>query len=180
MLITHKFYATAKYNIGKPVKDDKRPVIIFNNATKKDDQIYFRAGEKCTVTTTDFNTFTVHTYNKMIITIGESKDTDINANLRELFDTDFRLDFPYPPEWLKTNDRDKIYRYELAAHTEEDVHNYIENEMDIDTSKYDINAIAETVGERWSYEGDYDCTLDYWTNIENLINEVKENYVLAD
>ena len=33
-------------------------------------------------------------------------------------------------------------------------------------------AIAESAAERYVYDGDYDCNLPYWSNIENLLNEL--------
>ena len=35
--------------------------------------------------------------------------------------------------------------------------------------------IADSVAERYVYEGDYECNLSYWDNLDNLIDEEKIN-----
>ena len=32
--------------------------------------------------------------------------------------------------------------------------------------------LADAIAERYAYEGDYDCTLSYWQNIENLYDDI--------
>ena len=63
--------------------------------------------------------------------------------------------------------RDAIYRHIWSEHVREDVETHLEN-MDETLSDDEIR----TVAERYVYDGEYDCNLNYWTNIENLINEV--------
>lgn len=63
--------------------------------------------------------------------------------------------------------RDAIYRHIWSKHVREDVENHLEN---MDETLTDDEII--TVAERYVYQGAYDCNLNYWTNIENLIIEV--------
>lgn len=71
---------------------------------------------------------------------------------------------------LNTVEKDDLYRYLWAEHVKEDVESFAENiDIDIDDD------IVEQVVYRYVYCGDYDCNLNYWTNIENLIKEEKEN-----
>lgn len=64
-------------------------------------------------------------------------------------------------------ERDMTYRYLWHEHVTEDVEAHAE-EMDIDLTDAEIDAIAD----RYVYEGDYDCNISYWDNIENLIHEI--------
>ena len=63
--------------------------------------------------------------------------------------------------------RDAIYRHIWSERVREDIENHLEN-MD-ETLTHDE---LRTVVERYVYQGAYDCNLNYWTNIENLIIEV--------
>ena len=63
-------------------------------------------------------------------------------------------------------EQDRIYRYLWGQHVREDVISHAETigvELD--------DCIIDTVVDRYVEHGDYDCNLDYWTNIENLIEE---------
>jgi hypothetical protein len=63
--------------------------------------------------------------------------------------------------------RDAIYRHIWSKRVREDVENHLEN-MDETLTDDEIR----TVAERYVYQGAYDCNLNYWTNIENLITEL--------
>lgn len=63
-------------------------------------------------------------------------------------------------------EQDRIYRYLWGQHVREDVISHAETigvELD--------DCIIDTVVDRYVERGDYDCNLDYWTNIGNLIEE---------
>ena len=63
--------------------------------------------------------------------------------------------------------KDEIYRYLWSQHVKEDVENYT-NEIGIELDEGEIDIIVD----RYVYQGDYDCNLNYWQNIENLIEDV--------
>ena len=63
--------------------------------------------------------------------------------------------------------RDAIYRHIWSERVREDIENHLEN-MDETLTDDELR----TVVERYVYQGAYDCNLNYWTNIENLIIEV--------
>lgn len=67
---------------------------------------------------------------------------------------------------LSYDDQDDIYRYLWSKHVAQDVKNHATN-LDIELDDDEIDIITE----HYCYWGDYDCNLDYWTNIENLIME---------
>lgn len=67
---------------------------------------------------------------------------------------------------LSSYEQDRIYRYLWGQHVREDVISHAETigvELD--------DCIIDTVVDRYVERGDYDCNLDYWTNIGNLIEE---------
>ena len=68
---------------------------------------------------------------------------------------------------LSSAEQDELYRMLWAERVKEDVIGFCED------SEYSLDdGQIEVVVERYVYEGDYDCNLDYWTNIENLVREV--------
>lgn len=67
---------------------------------------------------------------------------------------------------LSSYEQDRIYRYLWGQHVREDVISHAENiGIGLD------DGIIDTIVDRYVERGDYDCNLDYWTNIENLIEE---------
>lgn len=70
---------------------------------------------------------------------------------------------------LSAVEKDDVYRYLWSKHVKEDVESLCED-MDIVLTEDQ----TEIIVERYVYNGDYDCNLPYWTNIENLIRECKE------
>lgn len=65
---------------------------------------------------------------------------------------------------------DAVYRLLWAAHVAEDVKSHAED-MDICLETGEV----EIVVNRYVYDGDYDCNLSYWDNIEALIEDVTKN-----
>ncbi len=70
---------------------------------------------------------------------------------------------------LTDAEKDALYRYLWADYIREDVAGYCE-ENDI---CYDDDLI-DAVVELYVYQGEYDCELSYWNNIDMLIRKVKE------
>lgn len=71
---------------------------------------------------------------------------------------------------LSSYEQDRIYRYLWGQHVREDVISHAENiGIGLD------DGIIDTIVDRYVERGDYDCNLDYWTNIENLIEEERGN-----
>lgn len=68
---------------------------------------------------------------------------------------------------MSYEDRDDVYRYLWAKSVREDVEGHAAD-IGIELTPDDI----DTIVERYVYDGDYDCNLDYWTNLENLMFEV--------
>ncbi len=65
---------------------------------------------------------------------------------------------------------DDVYRAIWYEHVLEDVKRVM-HESKANLTKEE-KAIAESAAERYVYDGDYDCNLPYWSNIENLLNEL--------
>ncbi len=71
-----------------------------------------------------------------------------------------------------------LYRLQLYKYTLDDVYCQIEeDERFSDISEEDFDRIAESCARRYAYEGDYDCNLSYWDNIQGLIDEEIEPYL---
>ena len=69
---------------------------------------------------------------------------------------------------LTDTEKDRLYRHLWQDYVKEDIIAHAEN-MDVELTDNEI----QTAAERYVYEGKYDCNLNYWNNIENLINEVR-------
>lgn len=65
---------------------------------------------------------------------------------------------------LTEEEKDAIYRKLWYNHVLEDVYS-LSTDEDIEIT----DDIAETIADRYVYNGDYDCNLSYWDNIRNLI-----------
>lgn len=63
--------------------------------------------------------------------------------------------------------KDQIYRHLWKQHVTEDVRAHMQD-MGVELTEDEIDFAAY----RYVYEGNYDCNLSYWDNIENNINEV--------
>lgn len=69
----------------------------------------------------------------------------------------------------KVEDKDTLYRMLWADYLYEDVYDYVKG------NGYPLNesGIQEVIN-RYVYNGDYDCNLSYWDNINNLVQEALE------
>ena len=60
---------------------------------------------------------------------------------------------------------DEIYRMVLREHVMIDIEEYSKSEgIEVDN--------VEELADRYVYDGDYDCNLSYWQNLDNLIKGV--------
>lgn len=71
-------------------------------------------------------------------------------------------------ENLNFKTSDKLYRILHMPYVKEDIKSMID-EMEIDTSDYDLECLIDNCASRYVYDGDYDCNLSYWDNIKNII-----------
>lgn len=69
---------------------------------------------------------------------------------------------------LTESEKDQIYRALWITHVKEDIRSHGED-TDQALTEDDIDIIAD----RYVYQGDYDCNLSYWDNIQALIDEIK-------
>lgn len=75
---------------------------------------------------------------------------------------------------LTSSQKDDIYRALWKEHVIEDVEarlseQEIEELETLTEEEYDL--FVNAVATRYVYEGDYDCNLCYWDNIDNLIDD---------
>ena len=63
-------------------------------------------------------------------------------------------------------EKDKIYRMVWAEHVTDDILSHAED-IGAEISKED----AEILAESYACDGEYDCNLSYWDNIENLMED---------
>lgn len=76
--------------------------------------------------------------------------------------------------------KESIYREVKKEYTKNDVLSKWEEDFPEDfdpESRYtaeEIDDLADTAADEWSYDGKYDCNLSYWENIENRINEQRK------
>lgn len=69
---------------------------------------------------------------------------------------------------LNNEAKDIIYRKVWKEHVKEDILSYAE-----DNGRAITDEKADAVADRYVYEGDYDCNLSYWQNLENLLAETE-------
>ena len=67
---------------------------------------------------------------------------------------------------LSEIEKDKIYRMVWAERVTEDILSHAED-IGVEISKED----AEILAESYACDGEYDCNLSYWNNIENLMED---------
>jgi len=71
------------------------------------------------------------------------------------------------PVELSQQTKEMVYREVRAEYVAEDIAARAE-ERGINPDELDVDGLAE----RYVYDGDYDCNLSYWDNIDNLIDSV--------
>ena len=73
---------------------------------------------------------------------------------------------------LNSRSKDELYRTLWREYIEEDVTNRINERSEFDDAlEEDINQIIKEACDLFVFEGDYDCSLSYWQNIDNVINK---------
>ena len=80
---------------------------------------------------------------------------------------------------LSDYEKDRLYRSLWYDHVVQDIHSRLEDISDPDDSEDRYAPLTEDdithIAYRYVYNGDYDCNLDYWTNLENLIDETVDS-----
>lgn len=71
---------------------------------------------------------------------------------------------------LTYEEQDDVYRYLWSQHVREDVEGHA-NDIDADLTEEEVDKVVEM----YVYQGKYECNIDYWSNIENLIDYVIED-----
>lgn len=76
--------------------------------------------------------------------------------------------------------KDELYRALWKEHVVEDVRGRLD-EMDIDgvsdLDEEDYELFIDSVANKYVYDGDYDCNISYWDNIDNLIDEESKSWI---
>ena len=73
---------------------------------------------------------------------------------------------------LNSRSKDELYRTLWREYIEEDVTNRINERSEFDDAlEEDINQIIKEACDLFVFEDDYDCSLSYWQNIDNVINK---------
>ena len=77
---------------------------------------------------------------------------------------------------LDSVEKDALYRYLWEDYVKEDVESRLNENFDCDNLTEDqIDIITNRVIQEYVYDGNYDCNLTYWTNIDNLIKRAMES-----
>ena len=78
---------------------------------------------------------------------------------------------------LSYEQKDKLYRTIWLERVKEDIVSY----LDENSEKYSFmedeaekQCAIETAADRYVFQGEYDCNLGYWTNIQNLLDEIDD------
>lgn len=134
-------------------------------------------GQTYSVTSVDFKTFQIDISGTGPMTLNLSYDG---------FCKFFKPDLEIPVYFLSNTCKDHIYREVWRDHVKEDAENYISGDYEYHNetlfNKYkSLNAdqqesICEIIAHRYVFEGDYDCNLDYWTQLAQLTDEELTNY----
>lgn len=131
----------------------------------EDDTEYWTEGQVYDCHTADFKTIYIETN---IGTEGAVGDGYSIEHFEDKFTVDKGIDSPIPFEFLSYESRDRIHREQWKLCVIEDIRSRLSERDDygLGTDALDCAATA------YCFDGEYDCNLDYWANIDNLI----ENY----
>lgn len=72
---------------------------------------------------------------------------------------------------LSETQKDELYRMLWSDHVYEDVKARLSENPDLALDEEEEEALCEDIVNAYVYNGDYDCNLSYWDNIDNLIQE---------
>lgn len=73
--------------------------------------------------------------------------------------------------------KDEIYRMLWKEYVVEDVTQHLETRDDINKSSEEMIEMIDRIATRYVYDGEYDCNLPYWDNLDNLIEEEDKNTI---
>ncbi len=115
---------------------------------------------------------------KVWFNLESEADEDYFCNIQEVsvggISVELAVKFD-PDEFLSgltSEEKDKVYRALWKEHVVEDARSQIEDYIFYELiPKEEVERIADTAAERYVYNGDYDCTLSYWDNLENLVKD---------
>ena len=71
--------------------------------------------------------------------------------------------------------KDALYRYLWADYVREDLYNRIVDLRLVDLAEEKHDEVVETAMRAYVYEGNYDCNLSYWENLDHLILDACKN-----
>lgn len=87
-----------------------------------------------------------------------------------------RVDAEQKVENMNYYERAAVYSVIRKMYVLEDVKSLLDcRDLDESLSDDEYNELADTVAERYVYDGKYDCNLSYWTNLDTLIDEEVAN-----
>ncbi len=90
---------------------------------------------------------------------------------------ELRKDQPGMVEALYCALRKEYVKHDALAYIGDDAGTFAKEESDYSEDEIEL---ADAIAERYAYEGDYDCTLPYWTNIKNLYEEITTSDIDPD
>lgn len=105
--------------------------------------------------------------------LNNIKKEHINMNMMDIataLDTFTPIDLEQLAKHLDYKTSDNLYRILWMSYVKEDVRHLL-NQLEIDISDDDWEGFIEVCASRYVYNGDYDCTLSYWNNLENIIRD---------
>lgn len=105
-------------------------------------------------------------YNKLMFTPLPTKDEVVipeTATCREIILN------------LSATQKDDLYRTFWYEHVLEDVEKKLSENPDVPKDEEEFASVCQEVANRYVYNGDYDCNLSYWNNINSLIDTALEN-----
>lgn len=72
---------------------------------------------------------------------------------------------------LTEQQKDAIYRKEWHKHVCEDIRTYLKDNSDDDQEPVTLtDDQISYAADRYVYDGEYDCTQDYWENIQGVVD----------
>lgn len=66
-------------------------------------------------------------------------------------------------------EKDLLYRTLWVEHVKEDIEGVLVENYREEMTDEEISGTAEKLARQYCFDGDYDCNLCYWDNIDNLI-----------
>jgi len=75
--------------------------------------------------------------------------------------------------FMSATQRDDIYRMVWFDYVCDDVESYLANEYngDVPTDEEEFDGLVRDIANAYVYNGDYNCNVDYWTQIWSLVDK---------